>query len=70
MALWLNLPRVRLQHTWAVMEGIMAGTSNEDLPPAWAEAVARHPAEAEEILIAANVPRADARVKTKLNWYG
>ena len=70
MALYLNVPRVRLQFTWAVMEGTMAGNSLDDLDPFWADAVARHPAEAEDILLAANAPRADARLKSKLNWSG
>ena len=48
----------------------MAGSSPDDLDWTWAEAVARHPTEAEDILIAANVPRADARLKARINWYG
>lgn len=65
VSLWLNVPRVRKQHAVAVAEGQNAASSNRDLDPGWADAIAGVEEEWEFLHYIINAERKTARALLK-----
>lgn len=62
--LTLNIDRVRRQRAVSVLQALLA-SGLDDLSPAWGDAIAADPAEAESIVEEANYHRARARARRR-----